>query len=140
MTIEFSYLCDYEIINENTYKNWLLNIVEIENKQLGELNFVFCTDQYLIDINKKYLNHDTYTDIITFDYCDGDIVNGDVFISVERVEENAVIFEVNFNNELHRVMSHGVLHLCGYGDKSSDEINVMRQKEEEMIKLFHVEH
>jgi len=91
-------------------------------------------------MNTKYLKHDTYTDILTFDYTDGDIISGDVCISIDRVRENARIFEVDYENELHRVMAHGVLHLAGYGDKTDSEIELMRGKEDEKMKLFHVEH
>ena len=102
--------------------------------------FIFCDDEYLLKINQDYLHHDTFTDIITFPYEDFNGIAGDVFISVERVKENAAEFEVDFDLELKRVMAHGVLHLLGFGDKSEEEASLMRLKEDEKIKLFHVEH
>jgi rRNA maturation RNase YbeY len=104
------------------------------------LDYIFCDDEYLLKINQDYLDHDTYTDIITFPYGDLNVIAGDIFISVERVKENAVNFRVDFELELKRVMAHGVLHLLGYGDKSEEEVLQMRLKEDEKIKLFHVEH
>jgi rRNA maturation RNase YbeY len=132
-------MSDNEIVNEPLYKDWLLKIISSENKLTGDLVFVFCDDDYLLSINQKYLNHNTYTDIITFDYTNGDTLSGDVFISVDRVKENAMKFEISFEEELRRVMSHGILHLAGYGDKKDDEIKAMRLKEEEKMKMFHVE-
>jgi rRNA maturation RNase YbeY len=137
--IEFGYMSDNEIVNEPLYKDWLLRIISSENKLTGDLVFVFCDDNYLLSINQKYLNHNTYTDIITFDYTNGDTLSGDVFISVDRVKENAMKFEISFEEELRRVMSHGILHLAGYGDKKDEEIKAMRLKEEEKMKMFHVE-
>lgn len=137
--IEFGYMSDNEIVNEPLYKDWLLRIISSENKLTGDLVFVFCDDDYLLSINQKYLNHNTYTDIITFDYTNGDTLSGDVFISVDRVKENAMKFEISFEEELRRVMSHGILHLAGYGDKKDEEIKAMRLKEEEKMKMFHVE-
>ena len=133
----------YEVpvaINEAKYSSWIKRVVDSERMKIGEINFVFCNDDYLFAMNTKYLKHDTYTDILTFDYTDGDIISGDVCISIDRVRENARIFEVDFENELQRVMAHGVLHLVGYGDKTDSEIELMRGKEDEKMKLFHVEH
>lgn len=122
------------------YSDWIGRIVAAEGFLEGQLDYVFCNDDYLLSINKEYLNHDTYTDIITFDYSDGGTVSGDIFISTDRVKDNASVYDVAVSEELLRVMSHGVLHLAGYGDKTDDERKLMRAKEEEMIKLFHVEH
>jgi len=113
--------------------------VESEDKVVGDINYIFCDDTYLLGINQKYLKHDTYTDIISFDYSEGETLAGDIFVSVERVRENAIEFGASFDNELLRVMSHGILHLAGYGDKEKSEVEVMRHKEEEKMKLFHVE-
>jgi rRNA maturation RNase YbeY len=110
-----------------------------ESSFLGTLNYIFCDDAYLVEINLQYLNHNTLTDIITFDYSDESRVSGDIFISIERVRDNAKDFKVGFEEELKRVMSHGVLHLLGYNDKTDEEKHSMRNKENEMIKLFHVE-
>lgn len=121
---------------------WFCNVCELENKQLGDLTIVFCSDEFLLGVNKQYLNHDYYTDIITFDYSEGGVVSGDLFISVDRVSENAADFGVVFQDELHRVCVHGVLHLCGYKDKTPEDENQMRKKEDQMLDLrkFHVEH
>ncbi len=138
--IEFFYETDFELENETNYSDWISRIVVSENRRADGVSFIFCDDDYLLEINQKYLYHDTLTDIITFDYCDNALVNGDVFISVVRVRENAYKFKIGFEEELLRVMSHGVLHLLGYNDKTEEEIGLMRSKEEEKIKMFHVEH
>lgn len=106
---------------------------------MGDINFIFCDDDYLLKINKEYLDHDTLTDIITFDYSVGNELHADIFISEERVRDNAADFKVSFDEELMRVMAHGVLHLCGYKDKLSEEEKIMRKKEDEKILMFHVE-
>jgi rRNA maturation RNase YbeY len=111
-------------------KKQIKTLLEMENKDTGNLCFIFCTDNFLLDINKKYLEHDYYTDVITFDYTVDNTVSGDIFISIERVEENAREFGVSFNHELNRVIYHGVLHLCGYKDKSEEEKRTMREKED----------
>lgn len=109
---------------------WLEHVIGIKHKFPGDLTFIFCSDDYLLEINKQYLQHDTYTDIITFNYNDGHYVSGDIFISVDRVKENAATYKVNFEDELHRVMAHGVLHLLGYNDKSKKDEAEMRKMEE----------
>lgn len=111
------------------FVSWLSQVCLNEGKSLGEVSLIFCSDDYLLKMNQEHLNHDYYTDIITFDYCDSDI-NGDLFISVDRVIENASVQGVSWNNELNRVVVHGVLHLLGYGDKSESEASVMREKED----------
>ena len=139
MAINYNYETQFGLKNEEDYSDWIDRVVASESHRTGELSFVFCDDGYLLELNKKYLNHDTLTDIITFDYRQGKIVAGDVFISIERVQENAKDFGLPLEEELLRVMAHGVLHLMGYNDKSAGEVEVMRRKEEEKIKLFHVE-
>lgn len=139
-TIAFYFESDFEIANTAVFSSWVTRVVESENYQAGEINYIFCTDEYLLKINQKHLNHDTYTDIITFDYVVGKTVSGDLFISTDRIKENAQIYDVTFENELLRVMSHGLLHLMGYTDKLEVERRKMRKKEDEKIKLFHVEH
>lgn len=134
--IEFNYESKFTIDNADIYQLWLLKVIASEQKVCGELSFIFCDDAYLLELNIKHLQHDTLTDIITFDYCLGDELSGDIFISIERVAENAVSFGVSFDNELRRVMAHGVLHLCGFSDKSAAQTAVMRVKEEEKIVLF----
>ncbi|AYN66066.1 rRNA maturation RNase YbeY [Euzebyella marina] len=137
--IEFHFEIDFEL-DESKYSDWLTRICQSEKSTVGDLNYIFCTDEYLLDINQKYLSHDTFTDIITFDYCEGDSVSGDVFISVDRVKDNAVDFKVSFDQELNRVMAHGVLHLLGFKDKSAEDAVLMRRKENEKMEMFHVEH
>ena len=137
--ISFNYESDFSLEQEDVYASWIETIVESENKILGEISYIFCDDEYLHTINMQYLNHDTLTDIISFDYTEGDIISGDIFVSIERVEDNAKDFNVSFDEELKRVLAHGVLHYCGYKDKSDSDALIMRSKEEEKIKLFHVE-
>jgi rRNA maturation RNase YbeY len=117
-------------------KNWISAVVTKEKKECGNLSFVFMDDQALLSHNQQFLGHDTYTDIITFDYREGKQVNGDILISVERVRENAGKFEVAFETELRRVMIHGVLHLCGYKDKKKEDQVVMQKKENAALRLF----
>lgn len=117
-------------------RNWLLKTIETENYQLLELNFIFCSDDYLLKINKEYLNHDTYTDTVTFDNSEieGKIL-GDIFISIDRVRENAKTFQTVFVDELHRVMIHSTLHLLGYKDKSAKDKTIMTAKENDYLAL-----
>lgn len=123
-------------IKLSTYlKSWLTDAASKENKQIGAINFIFCDDNYLLKVNQDYLNHDTFTDIITFDYCEGDVLNSDIFISLERVEENANELSINFIDELERVCIHGILHLCGYLDKKEEDALIMRQKEDFYLTL-----
>lgn len=137
--INFNYETDFELFDEKAIGDWLSSVIVSEDKKEGDINFIFCDDDYLLEINQQYLDHDTLTDIISFDYSVGKELHGDIFISVERVKENAVDFAVSFEDELLRVLSHGVLHYCGYKDKSEADEVVMRQKEDEKIKMFHVE-
>lgn len=137
--IEFHFKSDFIVKNITNYSDWITRILESEDYILGQLDYIFCTDDYLLELNRQYLNHDTLTDVITFDYSDGSTISGDVFISTDRVSENANNYRVDFENELLRVMSHGVLHLMGYGDKTDSDVKLMREKEEEKIKMFHVE-
>ncbi|WP_258102926.1 rRNA maturation RNase YbeY [Marinoscillum sp. MHG1-6] len=129
---------EFLLENEARIIEWLNTIAKQENSTIGQLTYIFCSDDYLLNINREYLNHDYYTDIITFDNSldsDAEIL-GDIFISIDRVTDNASEFNVPIQNELHRVMAHGVLHLLGYGDKTPDEQKVMRQKEEACISLL----
>jgi len=121
----------------DTFVDWINHIIIKEGFDLKELNYIFCSDEYLLHINQQYLEHDYYTDVITFDNSEIETeIEGDIFISIERVKENAKEFNLPFLKELKRVMAHGVLHLCGYGDKSEEEIELMRKKEDEAIKSF----
>lgn len=118
------------LLEKNKIKKHINRLINRELKVLGDLSFIFCSDKFLLEINKQYLDHDYYTDIITFDYVDGKSISGDLFISIDRVKENAKNYEVKFKIELFRVMFHGVLHLCGYTDKKEQEQKVMRGKED----------
>jgi rRNA maturation RNase YbeY len=117
-------------------ESWLYDVCVREGKELDEVALIFCSDNYLLEINQQHLNHDFFTDIVTFDYCVDDLISGDLFISVDRVFENSAVFDVPFFQELHRVIAHGVLHLCGYKDKSKEEEAVMRQKEDAALELI----
>ncbi|MBG6063111.1 rRNA maturation RNase YbeY [Flavobacterium sp. CG_9.1] len=137
--INFNYETDFNLDNEEAIASWLSTVIISEKKKEGEISFIFCDDEYLHKINLEYLNHDTLTDVISFDYTMGDEISGDVFISVERVKDNAGDFNVSFEDELKRVLVHGILHYCGYKDKGEAEELLMRTKEDEKIGLFHVE-
>lgn len=132
----FNYETDFELDNEILFSEWISKIIVSENKTEGDINYVFCDDEYLYKINLEYLQHDDLTDIISFDYSVGNELHGDIFISVERVRENAIDFQVEFDNELKRVMAHGVLHYAGYKDKTESDSEIMRYKENEKIALF----
>ena len=138
--ISFNYETDFLLENENQYEAWISVVINSENFDEGEINYIFCDDEYLHKMNVDYLDHDTLTDIISFDYTVGNLIQGDIFISVDRVRENAHDFNVSFEEELKRVVVHGVLHYCGYQDKSPKDQILMRLKEEEKMKMFHVEH
>jgi probable rRNA maturation factor len=138
--INFNYETDFNLSNEALFSSWITAVITSEAYDEGEINYIFCDDAYLHQINLEYLNHDTLTDIISFDYTEGSLVSGDIFISIERVKENASDFKVSFDDELLRVMAHGVLHYCGYKDKSTSDELIMRSKEDEKIQMFHVKH
>jgi rRNA maturation RNase YbeY len=114
---------------------WLKFVAESESKRLGDIAVIFCSDNYILDVNIKYLQHDYFTDIITFDYCEKNVVSGDLFISIDSVRENAVHYGTRFEDELDRVMVHGVLHLLGYDDHTEEDIAVMREKENYYVKM-----
>lgn len=134
--INFFYETKFKLEDEAKITNWIGSVIKTEAYELGEVNYIFCDDEYLHRINVEFLNHDTFTDIISFDNSLGVQIFGEVYISVERVIENAKLFGVSFTSELHRVIIHGVLHYCGYKDKTDAESQVMRLKEEEAIKLL----
>jgi len=137
--INFNYESDFNLDNEEATAVWLGNVITSENKKEGEINYIFCDDEYLHKINVEYLDHDTLTDIISFDYSMGNELHGDIFVSIERVKDNATDFNVSFEEELKRVLVHGILHYCGYKDKGEAEELLMRSKEDEKIAMFHVE-
>lgn len=124
------------LFNQSSVTAWLCNVCESENKELDEVSIIFCSDDYLLTMNNEYLQHDYYTDIITFDYCFDNQVVGDLFISVDRVTDNAKLNLASFNNELLRVMVHGILHLIGFKDKSDEDSKLMRLKEDEYLNLY----
>lgn len=134
--ISFNYETDFKLENETRFGDWLSGVIRSENAEEGEINYIFCTDEYLFQINVEFLKHDTYTDIISFDYSVGKQLHGDIFISVERVTENAETFGVDFQMELRRVMVHGLLHYCGYKDKTAKEQLEMRNKENYYMASF----
>lgn len=127
---------DFDLQDKLKVKNWISEIIKAQGKRVGVIGYLFCDDAYLIEANHQYLNHDTYTDIITFDYVGDDVISGDIMISVERVGENAQKFETTFDQELHRVIIHGILHLLGQGDKSDEDAAQMRKKEESALVLW----
>lgn len=122
-------------ISDNSIE-WLEKIILTENHKKGEINYIFCDDEYLLKINQDYLQHDYYTDIITFDYVKGKTVAGDIFVSLQRVNDNAISHKKEFDNEFHRVLAHGILHLCGYKDKTESEEKLMRNKEDFYLNLL----
>lgn len=126
----------FKLQDATKIKSWIKKIIVAEKKKPGQLNFVFTSDEELLKINIQFLDHSTYTDIITFDSCKGVTVNGDIIISIERVAENAHKFKVDFKQELKRVIIHGVLHLCGYKDKSKKEADLIRKKENSALAKF----
>ena len=138
--ISFNYETDFELENESHYEDWISRIIDSEGFDEGDINYIFCDDEYLHIINLEYLDHDTLTDIISFDYTVGNLIQGDIFISIERVKDNASDFNASFDEELKRVLSHGILHYCGYKDKSPKDEALMRSKEDEKMQMFHVEH
>lgn len=139
--INYFFETDFSFSNEEEIKLWINDTAEKEKMAVGCLNFIFCDDEYLHKINVEYLNHDTYTDIITFDNSTKDEISSDIFISVARVKENASLYKNHFETELHRVIIHGVLHLLGYKDKSDTEQELMTSKEDFYLSLrkFHVD-
>ena len=136
--ISFNYETEFELPNEDKIEKWLSEVIVSESKKEGDINYIFCDDEYLHEINVKYLDHDTLTDIISFDYSIGNELHGDIFVSVERVADNAKDFNVSFDEELKRVLAHGILHFAGYKDKSDEDELLMRSKEDEKIAMFHV--
>ncbi|SNR13821.1 rRNA maturation RNase YbeY [Tenacibaculum jejuense] len=136
--IAFNYETDFELTDEKRTSEWIIKCIEKENHELGEVNYIFCDDTYLHKINVEFLQHDTFTDIISFDYSLGKLVSGDIFISIERVKENASNFKVSFQEELHRVIIHGILHYMGFKDKTDSEKQIMRDKENTCLKVLNL--
>ena len=133
--INFTSKTNFQLRNKVALKSWIKKVVEKEGGQMEDLSFVFCDDKDLLDKNSKYLNHDTLTDVLTFDFSENNNISGDIYISIDRVKENAKTYKVTFENELNRVMIHGVLHLLGYKDKSEKEKKIIRAKEDFYLSL-----
>jgi probable rRNA maturation factor len=128
---------DFKLKGKNNFKAWLKKVAEKEGFRINNLNYIFCSDQYLHKINLEYLDHDTYTDIITFDNSeDENTIEGDIFVSIDRIKDNAISLETQFDEEIKRVIVHGLLHLCGYGDHSAEDKSEMRRLESEFILIF----
>ena len=136
MAIQFSFQTNYPLTSRTKIKQWIKQVIEAKGKKTGNITYIFCDDEYLLEVNKQYLQHDYYTDVITFDYVENDLISGDIFISTDRVRENALAFGSSETEELHRVIIHGALHLLGLKDKSEKEASQMRQAENEALKLL----
>ena len=127
---------DFTLSSKSARKNWIKEIIQKEGFKCGDVNYILCTDEYLLEINRTFLDHDTYTDIITFDQSENKLeIAGDIYISIDRIRSNSENLKVSFPDELDRVMIHGILHLCGYGDKTPDEKKIMRKKEDACLSL-----
>lgn len=119
----------FEFKSKAFNNKWLRLVAQSEIRKIGDINIIFCSDNYILDVNMRYLQHDYFTDIITFDYCEKNVLSGDLFISIDSVRENSVFYGTDFKDELNRVMVHGLLHLIGYDDHTPEDINMMRSKE-----------
>ncbi len=137
--IEICYESEFRILEEDKYTEWFINVIESEGNIAGDLCFIVSTDTKVLEINEKYLGHTDFTDVITFDYSNGKTISGDIYVSLDRIRENATKYKVDADEELRRVMVHGLLHLVGYTDKTEKEKSAMRKKEEEKLQMFHVE-
>ncbi|MEE0889381.1 MAG: rRNA maturation RNase YbeY [Bacteroidales bacterium] len=136
MGISFAFQTNCSLKKRTILKQWITTIVENNKKEVGEISYIFCSDEQLLEINKEFLNHDYYTDIITFDYSEADVISGDLFISIERIKDNAKTLKTSYQEELHRVIIHGVLHLLGYKDKTEVESENMRKLEDECLLIL----
>lgn len=134
--IHFFTETDFDLLDQDFYRDWIHACMDIEDKNVGNVNVIFCDDPYLLAINQQHLNHDFFTDIITFDYSDKKTLNGDIFISIDRVADNSYDYNSGFEQELSRVIIHGFLHLAGYKDKTESQQALMRQKEDECLSLL----
>lgn len=123
-------------INKSEIRNWVKNVAELHSKRLGPVSYIFCDDNKILEVNKQFLQHDYYTDIITFDYTEGDKISGDLFISLDTVRTNAEQFRQDYNTELHRVIIHGILHLCGINDKGPGEREIMEAEENKALEIL----
>ncbi len=130
---------DFPKIKRRDTKSWIKLVAENYNKKIGDINYLFCTDEKILEVNRQYLSHDFYTDIITFDYSEGNKISGDIIISLDTVRSNSQKFNTNFSEELYRVIIHGILHLCGVKDKSEEEEKTMRQAENNALKMINIQ-
>jgi len=133
--ISFYFETDFKLDQPENVSAWLEELIQCEQLKVGEISYIFCDDEYLLEINRKYLNHSALTDVISFENNVGNLVSGDIYISIPRVQENSVLFETSFKDELHRVIEHGVLHFCGYADKKEEDKRIMREKEDYYLSL-----
>lgn len=127
---------DFPNIEENKLAEWISKVAQKHKKEVGEISYLFCNDEKILEINREYLNHDFYTDIITFDYSEGNTISGDILISLQTVESNSQMYKTDFSEELHRVIIHGILHLCGLKDSSPEEETIMRSAEEKALEML----
>ena len=127
---------DFQFKPKSLTKQWLKTVAASEMKKIGNVNVIFCSDNYILDVNIRYLSHDYFTDIITFDYCEGNTLHGDIFVSLDTVRSNAAEFGATFDNELHRILIHGILHLCGQADKTPEARAEMTRKENDALTLL----
>jgi probable rRNA maturation factor len=134
--IDFNSESDFEFEEDAKTANWISSVIALEGYEEGEISFIFCDDAYLLKLNQRFLDHDTLTDILSFDYSVGKEISGEIYISVERVKENAMEYSDSFIDELHRVIIHGILHYCGYQDKEEEDIIKMRQKENDSLRML----
>ena len=136
--IEYHYENDFILVDSDKIRIWIEDVIKKEKKTVGDITYIFCDDDYLLERNKEFLDHNTLTDIITFNYCIDNNISSDIMISIDRVKENSTTFENSFNEELKRVMIHGILHLIGYNDKSDKEKELMREKENYYLNMFYI--
>lgn len=136
--IEYHYENDFKLVDSDKIRIWIEDVIKKEKKTVGDITYIFCDDDYLLERNKEFLDHNTLTDIITFNYCIDNNISSDIMISIDRVKENSTTFENSFNKELKRVMIHGILHLIGYNDKSDKEKELMREKENFYLNIFYI--
>ena len=136
--IEYHYENNFILEDSEKIRIWIEEVIKKEKKIVGDITYIFCDDDYLLERNKEFLNHNTLTDIITFNYCIDNNISSDIMISIDRVKENSTIFENSFNEEMKRVMIHGILHLIGYNDKSEEEEELMRKKENFYLNMFYI--
>jgi len=136
--IEYHYENDFKLVDSDKIRIWIEDVIKKEKKTVGDITYIFCDDDYLLERNKEFLDHNTLTDIITFNYCIDNNISSDIMISIDRVKENSTTFENSFNEELKRIMIHGILHLIGYNDKSDKEKELMREKENFYLNMFYI--